>query len=182
MKGKKRQDEGERDRVGFRLGTSARDRFLGREIERLREEGVSISDLLKRLLYSYLIGELKETPRMDATRAVIEEYSNKHYLTTKEAAELVGVTKETITKWCRKGFLNCVRVGRQWRIGPENIEGLLKVWRTMPPQPALDRANEEFLRPMIESGEIPDPKTWVDDHKHDAWWAPGWRGEKEEPD
>ncbi len=59
MKGKRRQNGNDpRDRVGFRLGESERDRYLARKIEHARKDDVNVSDLCKELLYAYFTGDL----------------------------------------------------------------------------------------------------------------------------
>jgi hypothetical protein len=60
MKGKRRQNNQPRDRVGFRLGESERDRYLARKIEHARKEDANVSDLIKELLYAYFTGELDQ--------------------------------------------------------------------------------------------------------------------------
>ncbi len=60
MKGKRRSGSGPRDRVGFRLGESERDRYLARKIEHSRKEDTNVSDLIKELLYAYFTGELDQ--------------------------------------------------------------------------------------------------------------------------
>jgi hypothetical protein len=58
VKGKRRQNGNPRDRVGFRLGESERDRYLARKIEHARKDNVNVSDLCKELLYAYFTGDL----------------------------------------------------------------------------------------------------------------------------
>lgn len=41
---------------------------------------------------------------------------NKHYYTVNEYAQLLRVSTQTVRKMCRDGRLECVRIGRQWRI------------------------------------------------------------------
>jgi hypothetical protein len=75
MKGKRRQNTGPRDRVGFRLGESERDRCLARKIEHARKDDTNISDLIKELLYAYFTGELNQfnQPGEPAATEVIDE-------------------------------------------------------------------------------------------------------------
>jgi len=58
MKGKRRSHNGPRDRVGFRLGNSERDRYLARKIEHARRDNINVSDLIKELLFAYFTGDL----------------------------------------------------------------------------------------------------------------------------
>ncbi len=50
---------------------------------------------------------------------------NRHYYTVNEYAELLRVSTQTVRNMCRAGRLECVRIGRQWRI-PGKAEGDVK--------------------------------------------------------
>lgn len=43
-------------------------------------------------------------------------------LTTKEAAEITGLTRNTIQRLCREGKLRHVEVGREFRLTMEGLE------------------------------------------------------------
>ena len=75
MKGKQRDHNGPRDRVGLRLGESVRDRYLARSIEHARRDDVNVSDLIKELLYAYFTGDLDtfNQPGEPAATEVIDE-------------------------------------------------------------------------------------------------------------
>lgn len=75
MKGKHRSDNSPRDRVGFRLGESERDRYLARKIEHSRRDDINVSDLIKELLYAYFTGDLDtfNQPGEPAATEVIDE-------------------------------------------------------------------------------------------------------------
>lgn len=55
-------------------------------------------------------------------------YETKDYFEVKEAAELLGVSKQTIKKWEKKGVLSSTRhpVSRYRRYKREDIQNLLK--------------------------------------------------------
>ena len=42
-------------------------------------------------------------------------------MSIKEVAEFLGVSKMAIYKWAKKGFIPCLRVGRQYRFIKEEI-------------------------------------------------------------
>ena len=42
-------------------------------------------------------------------------------MSIKEVAEFLGVSKIAIYKWAKKGFIPCLRVGRQYRFIKEEI-------------------------------------------------------------
>lgn len=69
MKGKRRLNNGQRDRVGFRLGESERDRYLARKIEHARLDSINLSDLIKELLFAYFTGDLDTFNQPGALRA-----------------------------------------------------------------------------------------------------------------
>jgi len=49
----------------------------------------------------------------------------KDYYTTKQVSEIYHVTPQTISNWCRKGWLQAHRQGEgksRWRIHPQAIE------------------------------------------------------------
>jgi len=41
------------------------------------------------------------------------------WLTSAEAAEALGVGRDTVARWCAKGLLRAVKVGYQWFIAPD---------------------------------------------------------------
>ena len=42
-------------------------------------------------------------------------------MSIKEVAEFLGVSKIAIYKWAKKGFIPCLRVGKQYRFSKEEI-------------------------------------------------------------
>ena len=50
----------------------------------------------------------------------------KDLLNTEELAAYLGVGSVTVWRWCRDGSLPCLKIGREWRIHREALEGFLK--------------------------------------------------------
>ena len=43
-----------------------------------------------------------------------------------EVAQYVGVKRTTVQRWCRSGYLKAIKLGKSWRIHPDELEDLLK--------------------------------------------------------
>ena len=50
----------------------------------------------------------------------------KELFDSEEVAEYLGVERSTVQRWCRSGFLRCLKVGRGWRIRRDALEDFLK--------------------------------------------------------
>jgi len=50
----------------------------------------------------------------------------EEFVTPEEAASRLRVHEDTIRDWCRTGRLKATKVGKQWRIRPQDIEAFLK--------------------------------------------------------
>ena len=50
----------------------------------------------------------------------------KELLSAEDVAELIGVKKTTVWRWCREGHLPCLKVGKHWRVRREALEDFLK--------------------------------------------------------
>lgn len=46
----------------------------------------------------------------------------KRLLRPEEVAELLQVSRRTVVRWLKEGRLKGVRVGRLWRVRPEDLE------------------------------------------------------------
>lgn len=44
------------------------------------------------------------------------------YLTAKEVASRLRVSKMTVSRWCTSGELSAIRIGRMWRIPAEELQ------------------------------------------------------------
>ena len=49
----------------------------------------------------------------------------KRLLRPEEVAELLQVSRRTVVRWLKEGCLKGVRVGRLWRVRPEDLEKFL---------------------------------------------------------
>ncbi len=96
----------------------ARDRLMG-------QEGVNLLGVVFNRVqsssygYSYgyaYYGKDKKRPR---------HRKERKFLTMAEAADRLGVSKETVRHWCQTGKLPARRVGFWWRIRPEDVEQLI---------------------------------------------------------
>lgn len=59
------------------------------------------------------------------------------YLTVGQAAELLGVHRNTVRNWAKDGRLQAAEVGKEWRIGRDVFLSTVFVWRTQMYQPAV---------------------------------------------
>ncbi|MGO9233588.1 MAG: helix-turn-helix domain-containing protein [Methylocella sp.] len=57
-----------------------------------------------------------------------------------EAAELLGVSQETVIIWCRSGQLPSMRCGRTWLISPDALRE-----RMLAPPPGWPHGGGRFL-------------------------------------
>lgn len=64
--------------------------------------------------------------RLEAFEAMIEK-KNRLWLTVDEIAEDLQVHRETVRRWIRTGQLKSFKVGRQYRIKPEDIAEFIQV-------------------------------------------------------
>ena len=94
MKGRLRDNNGPRDRVGFRLGESERDRYLARKIEHARRDEANVSDLIKELLFAYFTGDLDtfNQPGEPVATEVIDER------VAEVKAKLLGLSFQTLER------------------------------------------------------------------------------------
>ena len=54
-------------------------------------------------------------------------------LTPEQVAERLQVTERTVYGWLRRGKLPALKLGRLWRVRPEDLEGFLESARTKAP-------------------------------------------------
>jgi len=47
------------------------------------------------------------------------------YVSTREAALLVGVNRATVTRWLQAGVIRGVRVGRNYRVSPDEVRRMV---------------------------------------------------------
>jgi excisionase family DNA binding protein len=58
---------------------------------------------------------------------------NEKLLTPEQVAERLQVTERTVYSWLRRGKLPALKLGRLWRIRPDDLETFLENARKMPP-------------------------------------------------
>jgi excisionase family DNA binding protein len=101
-----------------RLGLTQEQRFL------VRDKGDrELYAVLTALHLSAVGGD--DLARSDCGTKVAEHQGDTQdsetWLTTAEAADLIGVTTRAITGWCRSGKLPADRHGRSWRINRRHL-------------------------------------------------------------
>lgn len=51
---------------------------------------------------------------------------NEPWVSTKEIAEHLGVTMETVRKWIKAGNIPCSRVGKLWKFKKSEVDAWVK--------------------------------------------------------
>lgn len=96
----------------------ARDRLMGRE-------GVNLLGVVFNRVqpssygYAYGYGYYGRSEKRTCHR------KPRSFLTLAEAADRLGISKETARRWCQTGKLPARRIGLWWRIRPEDVERLI---------------------------------------------------------
>lgn len=97
----------------------ARDRLMG-------QEGVCLLGVVfnrvRSASYGYPYGYYGSSGRNGRPR---RRHRQRPYLTVAEAADRLGVSRETVRYWCRTGRLPATRFGLWWRIRPQDVERLI---------------------------------------------------------
>src|SRR5918994_6509824 len=52
-------------------------------------------------------------------------YNQKDLLSAEDVARYFGVGQITVYRWCKEGRLQCIKLGKQWRIRREALEDFL---------------------------------------------------------
>src|ERR671917_191313 len=52
-------------------------------------------------------------------------YNQKDLLSAEDVARYFGVGQMTVYRWCKEGRLQCIKLGKQWRIRREALEVFL---------------------------------------------------------
>ena len=52
--------------------------------------------------------------------------NDKELFDAEEVAQYLGVEQTTVQRWCRSGYLGCIKIGKGWRIRRDAVEDLLK--------------------------------------------------------
>ncbi|MCZ6741186.1 MAG: helix-turn-helix domain-containing protein [Alphaproteobacteria bacterium] len=59
--------------------------------------------------------------------------NDKKLLTPTDVANRLQVTERTVTQWLRRGHLRGFKIGKEWRISPDDLQALLEASANMPP-------------------------------------------------
>ncbi len=59
--------------------------------------------------------------------------NDKKLLTPTDVANRLQVNERTVTLWLRKGHLRGFKVGKEWRISPDDLQAFLEASANMPP-------------------------------------------------
>src|SRR5215216_2747867 len=70
-------------------------------------------------------------------------YNQKDLLSAEDVARYFGVGQMTVYRWCKEGRLQCIKLGKHWRIRREALEDLLAGAR----QRAGDRPEQRYPAP-----------------------------------
>ena len=95
------------------------------QIQKLKEMKLSeLANLDANVCVSITLGDLREflasvVAEAEAARPVVEE---EKYLTIKDVCGILGVTKGTLWRWDKSGYLKAIRIGRnpQYRMSDIN--------------------------------------------------------------
>ena len=79
--------------------------------------------------------ELAEGGRQDDAAALNEAvaalaHPGRDWLTTGQAAERLGVARQTVKNWLRRGTLRGVNTGTRWLVSAESVETIEGIRRT----------------------------------------------------
>ncbi len=57
---------------------------------------------------------------------------NKKLLTPTDVAKRLQVNERTVTMWLRKGHLRGFKIGKEWRVSPDDLQAFLEAAANMP--------------------------------------------------
>lgn len=55
------------------------------------------------------------------------------YLTVADVAKQLQISEDTVRRWIKSGKLPALKIGKEWRIDPEELKSLLAQFRKQPP-------------------------------------------------
>ncbi len=58
---------------------------------------------------------------------------NEKLLTPTDVANRLQVNERTVTLWLRRGQLRGFKIGKSWRISPDDLQAFLEARANMPP-------------------------------------------------
>jgi excisionase family DNA binding protein len=56
----------------------------------------------------------------------------QQYLTSEQVADKLNVPHRTIMRWLREGYMPGHKLGKEWRINPEELEKFIEMRRNIP--------------------------------------------------
>ncbi len=59
--------------------------------------------------------------------------NDKKLLTPTDVANRLQVNERTVTLWLRKGYLRGFKIGKEWRISPDDLQAFLEASVNVPP-------------------------------------------------
>ncbi len=59
--------------------------------------------------------------------------NDKKLLTPTDVANRLNVSERTVTVWLRNGHLRGFKIGKEWRISPNDLQAFLEASANMPP-------------------------------------------------
>ncbi len=59
--------------------------------------------------------------------------NDKKMLTPTDVANRLQVNERTVTLWLRKRYLRGFKIGKEWRISPDDLQAYLETRANMPP-------------------------------------------------
>ncbi len=59
--------------------------------------------------------------------------NDKKLLTPTDVANRLQVNERTVTVWLREGHLRGFKIGKEWRISPDDLQAFLEASSNMPP-------------------------------------------------
>ncbi len=59
--------------------------------------------------------------------------NEKKLLTPTDVASHLQVNERTVTLWLRRGHLRGFKIGKEWRISPDDLQAFLEASANMPP-------------------------------------------------
>lgn len=87
----------------------------------LRDERANVNVILSLDDLREFVNELLENGSV-ATPAPVEVQRSKELMTRDEVCEYLGVTKPTLHRWNKMGYLTCIKVGSKVRYRREDVE------------------------------------------------------------
>ncbi len=54
-------------------------------------------------------------------------------LTAAQVAERLQLHERTVTSWLRQGYLRGFKLGKEWRVSPDDLQAFLEAGANMPP-------------------------------------------------